>query len=69
MLPLTTILGRLVWAALLGAIIGIERSIHKRPAGMRTGVCVCVGAALFTIISAEYAKATGDASTNFFTVL
>src|SRR5262249_13721787 len=54
---------RLLWSALLGAAIGLERSIRKRPAGMRTSVCVCLGAALFTILSAEYAKATGDAST------
>jgi putative Mg2+ transporter-C (MgtC) family protein len=63
MLPLTTIISRLLWAALLGAAIGMERSIRKRPAGMRTSVCVCLGAALFTILSAEYAKATGDSST------
>jgi len=63
MLPLTTVVNRLLWAALLGAAIGMERSIRKRPAGMRTSVCVCLGAALFTILSAEYAKATGDAST------
>jgi len=63
MLPLTTVIYRLLWAALLGAIIGVERSIRKRPAGMRTSVCVCLGSALFTIISAEYAKATGDTST------
>jgi len=63
MLPLTTVINRLLWAALLGAAIGVERSIRKRPAGMRTSVCVCLGAALFTIISAEFAKATGDTST------
>ena len=62
MLPLTTVIYRLLWAVLLGAIIGVERSIRKRPAGMRTSVCVCLGAALFTIISAEFSKATGDAS-------
>ena len=63
MLPLTTVMSRLLWAAVLGAAIGVERSIRKRPAGMRTSVCVCLGAALFTILSAEYAKATGDTST------
>jgi putative Mg2+ transporter-C (MgtC) family protein len=63
MLPLSVITYRLLWAALLGAIIGVERSIHKRPAGMRTGVCVCIGAALFTIVSSEFAKLTGDPST------
>src|ERR1700758_2061188 len=63
MLPLSSITYRLLWAALLGSIIGIERSVRKRPAGMRTSLCVCVGAALFTILSSEIAKATGDPST------
>src|SRR5215467_6596886 len=63
MLPLSTVVYRLLWAALLGAAIGFERSIRKRPAGMRTSICVCVGAGLFTILSAEFAKATGDTST------
>lgn len=63
MLPLSTITYRLLWAALLGSIIGIERSARKRPAGMRTSLCVCVGAALFTVLSSEIAKATGDPST------
>jgi putative Mg2+ transporter-C (MgtC) family protein len=63
MLPLSTVTCRLLWAALLGSVIGIERSVRKRPAGMRTSLCVCMGAALFTILSSEIAKATGDAST------
>jgi len=62
MLPLSTITYRLLWAALLGSVIGVERSVRKRPAGMRTSLCICVGAALFTILSAEYAKLTGDPS-------
>ncbi len=40
MLPLSTITYRLLWAALLGSFIGIERSVRKRPAGMRTSLCV-----------------------------
>ena len=63
MLPLATIFYRLGWAALLGSIIGAERTIRRRPAGMRTSVCVTVAAALFTIVSVEIAKLTGDAST------
>jgi len=63
MLPLSTITYRLLWAAFLGSVIGVERSARKRPAGMRTSLCVCVGAALFTILSSEIAKATGDPST------
>jgi len=63
MLPLTTILARLAWAALLGSIIGLERNIRKRPSGMRTGFCVSLGAALFTIASVEIARRTGDTAT------
>ena len=62
MLPLSTITYRLLWAAFLGSVIGIERSVRKRPAGMRTSLCVCLGAALFTVLSSELAKLTGDTS-------
>lgn len=60
MLPLASIIQRLLWAALLGAAIGAEREVHRRPAGLRTGTCVAVGAAFFTILSVEIARATGD---------
>jgi putative Mg2+ transporter-C (MgtC) family protein len=63
MLPLTTIFYRLAWALLLGAVIGAERTVRRRPAGMRTSVCVTVAAALFTIVSVEIAKRTGDTAT------
>lgn len=63
MLPLSTIVARLVWAALLGALVGLERSIRRRPSGMRTGFCVSLGAALFTIVSVEIARRTGDVGT------
>ncbi len=63
MLPFTHILARLAWAAFLGSILGIERNIHRRPAGMRTSFSVCLASALFTIASVEIAKRTGDTST------
>jgi len=63
MIPLNDIIVRLLWAALLGSVIGAERAWHRRPAGLRTGLCVAVGAAFFTILSIEIARRTGDAST------
>jgi putative Mg2+ transporter-C (MgtC) family protein len=42
-------------AAGCGAVIGIERQIMHKPAGLRTNVLICVGAAVFTIISARMA--------------
>jgi len=35
----------------LGAIIGIEREIHKKPAGLRTNILICMGAAAFMVIA------------------
>src|ERR1700747_1276398 len=53
---------RLSFAALLGDVIGIEREVRRRPAGIRTSAFVCMGSALFTILSFELAKMTGDTS-------
>jgi putative Mg2+ transporter-C (MgtC) family protein len=60
MLPLRDILLRLTVAAVLGAIIGIERDLRRRPAGMRTSLFVCLATALFTILSDEIAHLFGD---------
>jgi putative Mg2+ transporter-C (MgtC) family protein len=63
MLSLTSVAYRLLWAALIGAVIGVERNVRRRPAGMRTSMCVCIGAALFTLLSSEIARLTGDSGT------
>jgi putative Mg2+ transporter-C (MgtC) family protein len=63
MLPFSTIVCRLLWAGFLGSLVGLERIRSKRPAGMRTSLFVCMAAALFTIVSGEVAKLTGDTST------
>jgi len=49
--------GRLLLAAFLGAVIGIEREYHHRPSGVRTNLLICFGAALFTFLSAVVAGA------------
>jgi putative Mg2+ transporter-C (MgtC) family protein len=42
---------RLLAAAALGAIVGVEREIHGHPAGMRTHLLVALGAGIFTVLS------------------
>lgn len=42
---------RLILACVLGGMVGLERDLHGRNAGIRTNMLVCVGAALFTIVS------------------
>jgi len=47
----TNSLVRLVMAAILGGLIGLEREVRHRPAGLRTNMFICFGAAMFTILS------------------
>ena len=51
---------RLLLAAALGAIIGYQRERASKPAGLRTHVLICVGAALFTVASIYGFGALGD---------
>lgn len=60
MFSLREIFLRLTVAAVLGAIIGIERDLRRRPAGMRTSLFVCLATALFTILSGEISRLLGD---------
>src|SRR5207253_10908517 len=46
---------RLIVAAILGGIIGLERELHHKPAGLRTNMFICFGAAMFTILSDQLA--------------
>src|SRR5438876_4126197 len=60
MLSLGDMILRVTVAAGLGAVIGIERDLRRRPAGVRTSLFVCLATALFTILSAEIARRFGD---------
>jgi len=42
---------RLVLAAFLGGAIGLEREFKHRPAGLRTNLFICLGAAMYTLLS------------------
>lgn len=50
---------RLVVAALLGGVIGLERQVRKKPAGLRTNMFICFGSAMFTIMSDQLASTYG----------
>ena len=54
----TTIL-RLTIAAILGGIIGLERQLKHKPAGLRTNMFICFGSALFTVLSGQLAGSLG----------
>jgi putative Mg2+ transporter-C (MgtC) family protein len=55
-LPDTELATRLLTAALLGALLGFEREIRHKSAGLRTNILITVGSALFTLMSYELAE-------------
>lgn len=54
-------IGRLLTACVLGSLIGLEREVNRKAAGVRTNLLICMGAAFFTLLSAVLA---GDGSPN-----
>ena len=53
---------RLVMAALLGSIVGIERANKRYAAGIRTFALVCLGSALATITGLYFAQMSSGAA-------
>lgn len=50
---------KLALACVLGGVIGLDREASGKPAGFRTHILICVGAALITLLSIEIANASG----------
>lgn len=47
---------RVALAALFGGVIGLERELRFKEAGLRTNMLVAMGAALFTVSSIQFAE-------------
>jgi putative Mg2+ transporter-C (MgtC) family protein len=56
------IVGRLALAALLGAIIGIERELRHKPLGLRTNVLISVAGSLAMLTGIELSRRFGGDS-------
>lgn len=52
-MPPYDLLLRLLVAAGLGAVLGVEREFRHKPAGLRTNILISIGSALFTIVSMQ----------------
>ena len=50
---------RLLLAAVLGGVLGVEREVRQKAAGLRTNILIAIGSALFTLMSYELADAAG----------
>jgi len=47
-------------AVLCGAIIGFERQLRGKPAGIRTSILICLGTSLFISLGKEFSTANTD---------
>lgn len=56
---------KLVLAAVFGALVGLEREIHGRPAGLRTNALVCMASCLLIVVSRTGALIGMDRTANF----
>jgi putative Mg2+ transporter-C (MgtC) family protein len=52
---------RLLMACAMGGVVGLEREARHKASGLRTNILICLGAALFTIMSEVLA---GDSTPN-----
>ncbi len=59
---LSSTLARLLLAVMLGGIIGLERQLRHKPAGLRTNMFICFGAAMFTVLSHQLAGTESDSA-------
>lgn len=51
---------KVVVSIICGGIIGLEREIKHKPAGLRTNILICLGSTLFTILSVIMANPVGN---------
>lgn len=58
-LPDTELIQLLLLAALCGAVLGFEREVKQKSAGLRTNMLISIGAALYTLMSYELADGSG----------
>jgi putative Mg2+ transporter-C (MgtC) family protein len=54
MLTHVDMISRIAAGAALGAVIGYERDLHRRPVGLRTHLIVAMAAATFMVISSQF---------------
>ncbi|HVZ72944.1 MAG TPA: MgtC/SapB family protein [Polyangia bacterium] len=54
LVPQLELMARIALGTGLGAVIGLERDLHGRPAGLRTHALVALGSATFMVVSTRF---------------
>ena len=55
-------IGSMFAAVALGGLIGLERELGNKPVGLRTNILICLGAAIFTIVSVQMGRSLEGSS-------
>lgn len=58
---------QIIAAFIAGALLGLEREYHSKPAGFRTMILICVGSCLFTILSVSFSTNQDRIAANIIT--
>ncbi|UCD19378.1 MAG: MgtC/SapB family protein [candidate division WOR-3 bacterium] len=56
----TTIVIRLATSIMIGGLVGLERELEHKPAGLRTIILVCLGSTIFMLIGLELGLASSE---------
>lgn len=59
-MEITDVIVRILFAALAGGLVGLEREYRDKSAGFRTMILISVGASLFTVIAFSIAAEIND---------
>lgn len=62
--PVLDVLMRMGSAMLMAAVLGFERQMHNKPAGLRTHMLVSLGSATFTLVTLQLAAGQLNEFTN-----
>jgi putative Mg2+ transporter-C (MgtC) family protein len=55
----TEVAVKLLLATVLGGLIGLEREVKQKPAGLRTIMFICIGSTMFTLLSEKMGQRFG----------
>src|SRR5262245_9381822 len=64
LLPVSEVALRLGIATFVGAVIGLNRELRRKPAGLRTQALVTLGSATATLVISELALVSGGSDAN-----
>lgn len=51
---------KIIVSVICGALVGLDRQLRGKPAGIRTSSLICLGTTIFVALGSSYAPSSGD---------